>query len=83
MPAGGKALIIGQVKYLRTFDIDLHVIHARDNGIARMEKFNLQISKEVGDTSRITVQEVWVEDVLGYTAPIEDKPYRGFQETEG
>ena len=61
---------------------DCHVIHDRDKGKQHAEKFNALILTQMGDGSKVTMLEECIEDVLGYSAPSKEKPFRAYQETQ-
>lgn len=73
--ARGKSSIISLVKYFVAMGIQPYVIHDKDAGTAGAEKFNEPIVRVVGEDRRIMLENC-IEDVLGYTAPKYEKPYR-------
>lgn len=77
--ARGKASIIPVVRYLKMLNMDVFVIHDRDEGTERAEAFNAPILKVIDDPSRCHVAVNCVENLLGYDAPANDKPHRAFQ----
>lgn len=77
--ARGKASIISLVRYLKALNIPFKVIHDRDQGIEGAERFNAPILEAVGDDTRVFILEECLEDVLGYTPPKIDKPFRVFE----
>ena len=77
--ARGKAVIISLVKYLKSMGIDLIVIHDRDKGKDKAEQFNPYILQAIEDESRRIMMEECIEDVLGYTAPSSDKPFKAYK----
>ena len=81
--ARGKASIIGLLKYLSTMGISPYVIHDRDKGVPKAEIFNSPIEKLVEDKNKLHVLEECIEDVLGYTAPSGEKPYKAFKYLNG
>lgn len=76
--ARGKATIIALVKYLRAMGINPIVIHDKDEGKERAEIFNDPILEVVGDENRRIMLANCIEDVLGYTPPSSEKPYKAF-----
>lgn len=76
--ARGKATIISLVKYLRAMGINPVVIHDKDEGKERAEVFNDPILEAVGDDSRRIMLANCIEDVLEYTPPSNEKPYKAF-----
>ncbi|OEI75650.1 hypothetical protein BG616_16190 [Bacillus subtilis] len=76
--ARGKASIISLVKYLNAMGIRPFVIHDKDTGTAGAEVFNQPILKLVGE-DRIFPLENCIEDILGYPAPISEKPFRAYR----
>lgn len=78
--ARGKATIIGLAKYLKALNVDFCVIHDRDKGMVKAEIFNQPILEAAGN-SKVIVLEECLEDILGYKAPSNEKPFRVFKET--
>lgn len=79
--ARGKASIISLVKYLKALGVDVFVIHDRDASVQNAAQFNEPIRQAVGDDNNILMLEECIEDVLGYQAPSNEKPYRAYTET--
>lgn len=77
--ARGKATIIPLIKYLKSMGINPYVIHDRDANTPNAFKFNLPISEALNDDNRLYVLEECMEDLLGYTASSNDKPYKAYQ----
>lgn len=77
--ARGKAAIISLVKYLRAMGIDPVVMHDKDEGNERAEVFNEPILFAVGDEHRRIMISNCIEDILGYTAPSGEKPYKAYK----
>lgn len=77
--ARGKATIISLVKYLKAMGITPFVIHDRDEGTERAVAYNRPILEAVGDPSKVIVLEECMEDLLGYSAPSNNKPYKAFK----
>jgi predicted ATP-dependent endonuclease of OLD family len=80
--ARGKAAIIGLAKYLRALGVDFCVIHDRDAGNAGAEKFNEPIATAVGDANSVIAIEECLEDLLGYSAPLSEKPLTAYVHTK-
>ncbi|NCC61810.1 MAG: hypothetical protein EOM12_12920 [Verrucomicrobiae bacterium] len=76
--ARGKGAIIGLVQYLKALSINVFVIHDRDAGTPRAEAMNAPILNTVGDANKIEVLHECLEDVLGYSSPLNEKPYNAF-----
>lgn len=76
--ARGKATIISLVKYLRIMGINPVVIHDADVGTERAEIFNMPILEAVGDERKRFMLTNCIEDILGYTAPSKEKPYKAY-----
>lgn len=81
--ARGKASIIGLVKYLRAFELDVFVIHDRDNNTARARIMNEPIAEALGNADKRFMLEENIEDVLGYQPPRANKPYKAYENTLG
>lgn len=76
--ARGKAAIIPLVKYLKAMCIDIYVMHDKDGNTPGAVKFNEPIRQALNDDEHLFVLENCVEDVLGYTPPSADKPYKAY-----
>lgn len=76
--ARGKAAIIPLVKYLKAMRIDIYVMHDKDENTPGAVKFNEPIRQVLNNDERLFVLENCVEDVLGYTPPSTDKPYKAY-----
>lgn len=76
--ARGKAAIIPLVKYLKAMCIDIYVMHDKDENTLGAVKFNEPIRQALNDDEHLVVLENCVEDVLGYTPPAADKPYKAY-----
>lgn len=76
--ARGKAAIIPLIKYLRAMQIDIYVMHDKDENTPGAVKFNEPIRQALDNDSYLFVLENCVEDVLGYTAPASNKPYKAY-----
>lgn len=77
--ARGKATIIPLIKYLKAMGINPYVIHDRDASTPNAFKYNQPISDALNDNNRLYVLEECMEDLLGYTATSNDKPYKAYQ----
>ncbi|SHN88600.1 TOPRIM nucleotidyl transferase/hydrolase domain-containing protein [Desulfitobacterium chlororespirans] len=77
--ARGKATIIALVKYLKSMSINIYVIHDGDFGIAGAEKFNEPIRQTLNSDEQLIVLQNCIEDVLGYTVPTADKPFKAYK----
>lgn len=80
--ARGKASIIGFSKYLKSLGVEIFVIHDRDKGVENAEKFNKPILDAVGNPKNVLVLHECIEDVLGYTPPSSEKPFRAYEKTQ-
>lgn len=80
--ARGKAIIISLVKYLKSLNIDVFVIHDRDRGTERAEQFNEPIKEALGAEAHRIMMEECIEDELGYDPPTSDKPFKAYQFVE-
>lgn len=76
--ARGKATIISLVKYFNAMGIDPFVMHDKDTGVEGAERFNQPIADNV-DPEKLFVLEDCIEDVLGYTPPNSEKPYKAYK----
>lgn len=77
--ARGKATIISLVKYLKAMGIQPYVIHDEDRGNEKAESYNQPILKALGDSSKRVMLSNCIEDVLGYPAPSNEKPYHAYK----
>lgn len=78
--AVGKATMISFIKYLRAMNVDVFVVHDRDQGVDGAEVMNQPILDALdGDNTKRLMMEECVEDVLGYPAPSHDKPYKAYE----
>lgn len=77
--AVGKATIISFVKYLRAMNVDIFVVHDRDQGKDGAERMNQPILDAVGDASKRLMMQECIEDELGYPAPGQDKPFTAYE----
>lgn len=80
--ARGKASIISLVKYLKDLNIIPFVIHDGDTSVAGAQVFNQHIATAIGDSNLIYILENCLEEVLGYSPPSNDKPYKAFSYTQ-
>ncbi len=76
--ARGKAAIIPLVKYLKAMCIDIYVMHDKDENTPGAVVFNEPIRQVLNNDEHLFVLENCVEDVLGYTPPSADKPYKAY-----
>lgn len=78
--AVGKATMISFIKYLRSMNVDLFVVHDRDQGVEGAEIMNQPILESLGgDNSKRLMMEECVENELGYPSPSSDKPYKAYE----
>ncbi|MDQ0194931.1 ATP-dependent nuclease [Paenibacillus wynnii] len=77
--ARGKAAIISLVKYLKAMGINPVVIHDKDEGVKRAEVFNEPILAAIGEEENRIMLINCIEDILGYPAPSNEKPYIAFK----
>lgn len=77
--ARGKAAIIPMVRYLKAMGIEPYVVHDKDGGKTGAEIFNKPIQDTLNNDGHLFVLENCIEDVLGYTAPTADKPYKAYK----
>lgn len=75
--ARGKAAIIPLVKYLKAMQLDVYVMHDKDDKPGALV-FNELIREALDNDSHLFTLENCIEDVLGYPAPLVDKPYRAY-----
>ena len=54
------------------------VMHDKDSETPGAVVFNQPILEAVGDATKVFVVENCIEDVLGYTAPRSNKPYKAY-----
>ena len=76
--ARGKAAIIPLIKYLRAMQIDIYVMHDKDENTSGAVIFNEPIRQALDNDKHLFVLRNCIEDVLGYTAPTSDKPYKAY-----
>lgn len=76
--ARGKAAIIPLIKYLKAMQIDIYVMHDKDANTPGAVVFNEPIRKALDNDSNLFVLENCIEDILGYSAPTSDKPYKAY-----
>lgn len=77
--ARGKAVIISLIKYLKAMQIDIYVMHDKDENNQRARRYNDPIRMALNNDSHLFVLENCIEDVLGYTAPKSEKPYKAYE----
>ena len=76
--ARGKAAIVPLIKYLKAMHIDIYIMHDKDENTPGAVVFNEPIRQALDNDSHLFVLENCVEDMLGYTAPTSDKPYKAY-----
>ncbi|MCD9519483.1 AAA family ATPase [Photobacterium phosphoreum] len=76
--ARGKAVLISIAKYLNALDVNYIFMHDRDAQTPRAEAMNTPILTQTGSDRRIMIEEC-IEDLLGYTAPSNEKPYKAYK----
>jgi predicted ATPase len=79
--ARGKGVLISIAKYLNALDVNYIFMHDRDAGTAGAEAMNAPILAQTGEARRVMIAEC-IEDLLGYTAPSSEKPYRAHRHIE-
>ncbi|WP_455716517.1 ATP-dependent nuclease [Anaerosporobacter sp.] len=77
--ARGKAAIISLVKFLKAMGVEPLVMHDSDIGTQGAEVFNQPILEAVGDPTRVFQLNNCMEDILGYTAPSSEKPFKAYK----
>jgi predicted ATP-dependent endonuclease of OLD family len=77
--ARGKASIISLVKYLKSLGVNPYVMYDLDAGNEHAEKFNKPILDIVGDSSMVFQLKNCIEDILGYKAPTNEKPFKAYK----
>lgn len=76
--ARGKAAIIPLIKYFKSMDIDVYVIHDGDYGTAGAEVFNGPIKLALNDDSHLVVLDKCIENALGCPVMSSDKPLHAY-----
>lgn len=77
--ARGKATIIPLVRYLKALSINPFVMHDKDSESGAI-KFNTPILEALeNDENRRYMVENTIEDLLGYEAPNNEKPYKAYK----
>lgn len=82
--AGGKAVMISFIKYLKALNVDVFVVHDEDattHGAVIMNEPILQSLNN--DTSKRLMMRNCIEDELKYPVPSSEKPYRAYQNVNG
>lgn len=75
--------MISFIKYLRSMNVNLFVVHDRDQGVERAEGMNQPILDALGgDNSKRLMMQECVEDELGYPAPTHDKPFNAYSKVK-
>ena len=59
--------------------IDIYVMHDKDENNQRARRYNDPIRMALNNDSHLFVLENCIEDVLGYTAPKSEKPYKAYE----
>ncbi len=77
----GKPVLISMIKYLKAVGIEPVVMHDSDEGVAGAEVHNEHIKNALNNDDNLIVLNSCMEDALGYTAPVSDKPHRAYRET--
>lgn len=75
--ARGKAVMISMAKYLNALGIEYIFLHDSDIGTERAELINPLILAETGEERRVMINNC-IEDILGYSPPSKDKPYKAY-----
>lgn len=76
--ARGKAAIIPLINYLRAMHLDIYVMHDKDENTPGAVVFNEPIRLALEDDTHLFVLENCIEDLLGYSAPVSNKPYKAY-----
>lgn len=76
--ARGKAVLISIAKYLNALELNYIFMHDRDAGTEKAEAMNAPILAQTGADRRIMIEEC-IEDLLGYKAPSNEKPYKAYE----
>ena len=58
--------------------IDIYVMHDKDENTSGAVIFNEPIRQALDNDKHLFVLKNCIEDVLGYTAPKSDKPYKAY-----
>lgn len=77
--ARGKASIIALVNYLTTMGITPYVLHDLDLETTGAAVMNEPIQRALNCDERLFTLENCIEDILGYTPPKSDKPYKAYK----
>lgn len=78
--ARGKAVIISLVKYLKALNLDVYVIHDRDEQTPGARVFNEPIKVALSNDEKLFVLEENMEETLGYKPPSKDKPFQAYKQ---
>lgn len=76
--ARGKPVLISIAKYLNALGLNYHLMHDRDHGTTGAGEVNAAIQAACGEARRTMLEEC-IEDVLGYTQPSGDKPFKAYK----
>lgn len=78
--AHGKATMISFVRYLKALHVDVFVVHDEDAETEGAEIMNIPILQALeGDSTKRYMMHNCIEDVLGYSVPKSDKPFKAYQ----
>ncbi|WP_267462148.1 ATP-dependent nuclease [Carnobacterium viridans] len=77
--ARGKPVIISLIKYLKALGIEPSVMHDKDSETPGAMIMNKPIKNALGNDKYLTTLENCIEDILGYTPPNSEKPYKAYK----
>lgn len=77
--ARGKTVIISLIKYLKALGIEPSVMHDKDSETPGAMIMNKPIKNALGNDKYLTTLENCIEDILGYTPPNSEKPYKAYK----
>ena len=77
--ARGKPVIISLIKYLKALGIEPSVMHDKDSETPGAMIMNKPIKNALGNDKYLTTLENCIEDILGYTPPDSEKPYKAYK----
>jgi putative ATP-dependent endonuclease of OLD family len=78
----GKPILISLIKYLKAVGIEPIVMHDADTGVEGAMVHNQPIREALNNDGNLIVLDRYLEDILGYSAPSSNKPYRAYVETQ-
>lgn len=82
LKARGKATIISVIKYLKAMSFkEIKVMHDLDENTPDAAKFNVHIQNALDNDANLFPIKNCIEDLLGYVAPIKDKPFMAYKKT--